>query len=147
MHPPLSKIYEWDLHRYDQCYSHHIFENILIYSDNISEHKLHVWEVPADSALTDFFSVQTNASFHVTSCEYLGYMLSPEGLTMARTKSRLSRLPVPWKVKDIQSFSGFANFYHRFIYGYSKSQSRSCIFTTRVPHAFLRWVPFHFWST
>src|SRR5882724_4986796 len=28
--------------------------------------------------------------------------------------------PVPRKVKDIQSFLGFANFYHRFIYGYSE---------------------------
>ncbi len=27
--------------------------------------------------------------------------------------------PVPWKVKDIQSFLGFANFYHRFIHEYS----------------------------
>jgi len=26
----------------------------------------------------------------------------------------------PWKVKDIQSFLGFANFYHRFIFGYSE---------------------------
>src|SRR5882724_7303481 len=26
----------------------------------------------------------------------------------------------PWKVKDIQSFLSFANFYHHFIYGYSK---------------------------
>ncbi len=27
--------------------------------------------------------------------------------------------PVPWKVKDIQSFLGFANFYHHFIHEYS----------------------------
>jgi hypothetical protein len=26
--------------------------------------------------------------------------------------------PEPWKVKDIQSFLGFANFYHHFIYNY-----------------------------
>src|SRR5882757_4856274 len=27
--------------------------------------------------------------------------------------------PTPWKVKDIQSFLGFANFYRHFIYNYS----------------------------
>jgi len=28
--------------------------------------------------------------------------------------------PVPWKVKDIQFFLGFSNFYHHFIHGYSE---------------------------
>ncbi len=32
----------------------------------------------------------------------------------------ISDWPVPWKVKDIQSFLGFANFYHYFIHKYSK---------------------------
>jgi len=59
--------------------------------------------------------------FHVTSCEYLGYMLSPEGLTMAPYKVQIIQdWPEPWKVKDIQSFLRFANFYCRFIFGYSE---------------------------
>src|SRR6266481_8239849 len=55
------------------------------------------------------------------SCEYLGYMLSPEGLTMASKKVQIIQdWPEPWKVKDIQSFLRFANFYHHFIYKYSQ---------------------------
>src|SRR5882672_3237118 len=45
-------------------------------------------------------------------------MLSPEGLTMAPYKVQIIQdWPEPQKVK---SFLGFANFYHQFIYGYSK---------------------------
>src|SRR5882724_13316897 len=53
--------------------------------------------------------------------QILGYMLSPEGLTMAPYKVQIIQdWPIPWKVKDIQSFLGFANFYHCFIHGYSE---------------------------
>src|SRR6266481_5108490 len=55
------------------------------------------------------------------SCEYLAYMLSPEGLTMASNKVQIIQdWPELRKVKDIQSFLGFTNFYHRFIYEYSQ---------------------------
>jgi hypothetical protein len=44
--------------------------------------------------------------------EYLGYLLSPDGPTMSNKKVQaIIDWPEPWKVKDIQSFLGFANFY------------------------------------
>ena len=47
-------------------------------------------------------------------------MLSPEGLTMAQDKVKcIQDWPEPRKVKDIQSFLGFVNFYRRFINNYS----------------------------
>jgi RNase H-like domain found in reverse transcriptase len=52
--------------------------------------------------------------------EYLGYILSPDGLTMSDNKVKtIQEWPEPRKVKDIQSFLGFVNFYRRFIYNYS----------------------------
>src|SRR5467141_1223806 len=96
-------------------------DDILIYSDNISEHKAHVREVRRRLRANGLFAHADKCEFHITSCEYLGYMLSPEGLTMAPYKVQIIQdWPEPQKVKDIQSFLSFANFYHRFIYRYSE---------------------------
>src|ERR1700731_1763678 len=39
-------------------------------------------------------------------------------MDMAKVKA-IQEWPTPWKVKDIQSFLGFANFYCQFVHGYS----------------------------
>src|ERR1700726_979830 len=52
--------------------------------------------------------------------EYLGFVLSPTGLSMDTAKVKaIQEWPTLQKVKDVQSFLGFANFYCRFIHGYS----------------------------
>src|SRR6266581_3673885 len=52
--------------------------------------------------------------------EYLGYILSPSGLAMSSEKVKaIQDWPKPHKVKDIQSFLSFANFYRCFIHEYS----------------------------
>src|SRR5882724_4091322 len=96
-------------------------DDILIYSGNMSEHKAQVQEVLRRLRANRLFVRANKCEFHVTSCEYLGYMLSPEGLTMAPYKVQIIQdWHKPRKVKDIQSLLGVANFYQRFIYGYSE---------------------------
>ena len=58
--------------------------------------------------------------FHSDSVEYLGYVLLPSGLTMFSAKVKtIQEWPELKKIKDIQFFLGFANFYRRFIFNYS----------------------------
>ena len=94
--------------------------DILIYSGDMDSHQQHVREVLRHLWLHGLFAILEKCKFHSDSVEYLGYQLSPEGLTMSPDKIQtISDWPEPRKVKDIQSFLGFTNFYRRFIFNYS----------------------------
>ena len=95
-------------------------DNILIYSNNMSEHHRHVKEVLKCLCKAGLYAKAEKCKFHSESVEYLGYILSPSGLTMSDDKVKIIQdWPEPKKVKDIQSFLRFANFYHQFIFNYS----------------------------
>ena len=95
-------------------------DDIIIYSDNLEDHKKHVREVLCCLRKHGLYAKPKKCEFHMDTTEYLGYCLSPAGLTMAQNKvDIICDWPEPRKVKDIQSFLGFANFYCRFIYNYS----------------------------
>jgi len=58
--------------------------------------------------------------FYSESVEYMEYILSPSGLTISDNKVKIIQdWPEPKKVKSIQSFLGFTNFYCQFIFNYS----------------------------
>ena len=95
-------------------------DNILIYSDNLEDHMKHICEVLHRLCKHSLYAKPKKCEFHMDTTEYLGYCLSPTGLTMAQNKvDIIHNWPEPRKVKDIQSFLGFANFYCCFIYNYS----------------------------
>ena len=90
-------------------------DDILIYSNNMSEHHQYIKEVYK----TSLYTKAEKCEFHSKSVEYLGYILSPSGLTISDNKVKIIQdWPEPKKVKNIQSFLGFANFYHWFIFNY-----------------------------
>jgi hypothetical protein len=53
--------------------------------------------------------------------KYLGFIISTSGTKMDPAKvATVQEWPEPRNVKDVQSFLGFANFYRRFVKGYSQ---------------------------
>ena len=96
-------------------------DDILIYSDDMSQHKKHVKEVLRRLRQHGLYANAEKCEFHKDTVEYLGFILSPNGLLMSKEKVQtIIDWPEPRKVKDVQSFLGFANFYRRFIFGYSE---------------------------
>ena len=94
-------------------------DDILIYSNNMSEHHWHVKEVLKHLYKAGLYAKAEKCKFYSELVEYLGYILSSSGLTMSNDKVKIIQDWLePKKVKNIQSFLGFANFYCQFIFNY-----------------------------
>jgi len=95
-------------------------DDILIYSNNMSKHHWHVKEVLKHIYKAGLYAKAEKCKFYSKSVEYLRYILSPSGLTMSNNKIKIIQdWPEPKKVKNIQFFLGFTNFYCQFIFNYS----------------------------
>ena len=95
-------------------------DDILIFSDDKTQHEAHVRDILCRLQKHGLYAKAEKCEFHTNTTEYLGFLLSPTGLTMSPEKVKsVLEWPEPCKIKDIQSFLGFANFYRHFIYNYS----------------------------
>ena len=96
-------------------------DDILIYSNSLQEHILHVQTILQKLLSAGLFIKLKKCEFHVQKVSFLGFIISAEGISMDPERiSTIAEWPVPESVLDIQVFLGFSNFYRRFIEGYSR---------------------------
>ena len=96
-------------------------DDILIFSQTLEEHKRHVRLVLERLRANGLFAKPEKCSFYQDEIDYLGYIVSANGIKMDPKKvSAITEWPEPTSVNNIQSFLGFANFYRRFIKDYSR---------------------------
>ena len=96
-------------------------DDILIFSQTEFDHVQHVKAVLQRLRENSLYVKLDKCFFHTSSVEFLGYILSSEGITMdTRKVDAVMKWPVPTSVKEVQSFLGFANFYRRFISHFSE---------------------------
>src|SRR5437660_11731790 len=97
-------------------------DDTLVYTKGShEEHVEHVRKVLQRLQEHELYVKLEKCEFSVQRTNFLGFIISPEGVEMdpARIATILD-WPVPKSVHDIQVFLGFANFYRRFIEGYSR---------------------------
>lgn len=95
-------------------------DDILIYSQNPSEHRTHVCAVLDRLRQAGLCANPNKCEFHVEQTTFLGYVVSKNGISMDPKKIKaIQEWEPPVNIKDLQCFLGFANFYRRFIMSYS----------------------------
>ncbi|MBW0553292.1 hypothetical protein O181_093007 [Austropuccinia psidii MF-1] len=98
--------------------------DIMVFSSSEEEHVKHVASVLQRLRNNNLFSKASKCVFCSSSVEYLGHVVSNEGLKMNSAKvQKILNWPQPKKIKALQSFLGFAKFYHCFIKNYFKKIS------------------------
>src|SRR5258705_919478 len=113
-------------------------DDILIYSDSLDKHKDHVRDELRRLRDACLYANPRKCTFHTDTVEYLGFILSPEGLHMDPAKvSMIQSWPEPHNICKVQSFLGFTNFYQCFISHYVE-------FTQPLTNLCQKNTPWHF---
>ena len=96
-------------------------DDILIFGTCLKEHRQLVKEVLKRLQFNDLYAKVEKCFFEQSSIKYLSIIISENKVQMDEEKlSEVLEWPVPTKVKQVQVFLGFANFYCRFIKNFAK---------------------------
>ncbi|KAH6582544.1 hypothetical protein BASA61_008443 [Batrachochytrium salamandrivorans] len=95
-------------------------DDIVIYSDTMDKHVKQVQSVLGVLRDNGLYCKAEKCHFYQTEIKYLGYIISSNGIRMDPSKiSAVQEWPTPRKVRDLQVFLGFTNFYRSLIKDYS----------------------------
>src|SRR5882724_8060615 len=95
-------------------------DDILIFSNSLEDHRVHVQHILEHLCKYNLHSKPEKCLFHMQKIEFLGFMVTPTGISMDTAKTDVvSVWPTPTNLKAAQAFLGFTNFYHQFIMGFS----------------------------
>ena len=96
-------------------------DDILVYSKNLEEHHEQLRQVLDLLRKHKLYAKISKCDFAKTSVEFLGHVVSADGLAVDPHKIETIRSwTPPTNLKQLQSFLGLANYYRTFIKGFSK---------------------------
>ncbi|PWA58030.1 hypothetical protein CTI12_AA406450 [Artemisia annua] len=113
------------------------FDDILVYSTNLSSHLEHLECVFQRLQKHQFYVKRSKCVFGAGELEYLGHIISARGVQMDPKKVLLVReWPVPKNQRQVRGFLGLAGYYRRFIRGYA---SIAAPLTDLLKHEGFKW--------
>uniref|UniRef100_A0A8C5MC00 Gypsy retrotransposon integrase-like protein 1 n=1 Tax=Leptobrachium leishanense TaxID=445787 RepID=A0A8C5MC00_9ANUR len=96
-------------------------DDILVYSDNLQDHRIHMKEVLSRLRKNHLYAKAEKCLFETSSVSFLGFIISPGNIKMDPEKVKaIESWPTPVTRKETQRFIGFANFYRKFIRSFSR---------------------------
>lgn len=95
-------------------------DDILIYSKTRTEHVEHVGKVLDALRKAKLYAKLSKCEFMKSETTFLGLIVGKDGIRMDPEKIRtITEWQTPKNLTDVQAFIGFANFYRRFVKGFS----------------------------
>jgi hypothetical protein len=95
-------------------------DDILIYSKTWVEHLQHIQQVLYTLRQHKLYANLEKFFFDMDRVHYLGYIIDQHGIHVDPSNIQgIHDWPAPTTLTKLQSFLGLANFYHRFVLGFS----------------------------
>ena len=96
-------------------------DDIIIFSKNPDDHITRLEGVFEKLAEAGLKLKPSKCEFFKARLKYLGHVVSPQGIATDPAKiEAILKWPRPKTVTDVRSFTGFTNYYRKFIKGYAK---------------------------
>ncbi|GAU15122.1 hypothetical protein TSUD_08600 [Trifolium subterraneum] len=96
------------------------FDDILVYSPTLDTHLQHLETVFQCLLDNNFCLKRFKCEFAQQSIDYLGHVVSSEGVGPDPTKiSAMIDWPIPTNIKQLRGFLGLTGFYRKFVKGYA----------------------------
>ena len=96
------------------------FDDILIYSENNTEHEQHLRHVLGILRRAQLYAKRSKCTFFVDKVAYLGFIVSKDGISLDPDKvATIVNWPIPRSVIEVRGFLGLAGWCRIFVQKYA----------------------------
>lgn len=94
-------------------------DDILVYSPTLQDHVLHLTQLLSKLREHQLFMKRSKCSFAQHQLEYLGHIISNQGVSTDPTKTAaMLQWPIPTTVTELRGFLGLTGYYRKFVKHY-----------------------------